>query len=48
MIQLQIHPKVSDDLCKSTAWYREIDPNLAASFLEEAYKTMELIQVAPE
>lgn len=48
MINLRIHPEVADDLDRAKAWYAEIDPKLAESFLEEAYQTMELAQLAPE
>ena len=48
MINLRIHPEVADDLNLAKAWYLEIDPELAESFLDEVYQTMELAQVAPE
>ena len=37
MINLRIHPEVADDLNLAKAWYLEIDPELAESFLDEAY-----------
>ena len=48
MINLRIHPEVADDLDRAKAWYLNIDPQLAESFLTEAYQTMELAQMAPE
>ncbi|MEM9283162.1 MAG: type II toxin-antitoxin system RelE/ParE family toxin [Verrucomicrobiota bacterium] len=48
MTYLRIHPEVADDLVRAKDWYQEIDPELAESFLEEAYQTMELARVAPE
>ena len=48
MTNLRIHPEVSQDLTRGAKWYRNIDPELAESFLEEAYLKMELAQIDPE
>lgn len=48
MTDLRIHPEVADDLGNGQEWYRKIDPELAESFLEEAYRAMEFARSDPE
>lgn len=48
MTSLHIHPEVADDLADAVDWYREIDPELAESFLEEAYRAITLAHTDPE
>ncbi len=48
MTNLIIHDEVADDLIEARDWYREIDPALAESFLEEVYLTIEKARTKPE
>lgn len=47
MNALRIHPEVAGDLADAEDWYREIDPELAESFLEETYRAITLARDDP-
>lgn len=47
MTNLIIHPEVGPEVIEAVNWYRKIDPELAARFLEEVYASMEHARRTP-
>jgi plasmid stabilization system protein ParE len=44
---VRLRPTAKRDLRDATVWYRERDAELASRFLDEVYKTLELLQRFP-
>lgn len=47
MTNLIIHPEGGSEVVEAANWYRKIDPELAARFIEEVYASMEQARRTP-
>ena len=48
MIELEYHPKASDDVVQAFNWYSEIDADVAERFKLELERAEELVERSPE